>query len=42
MLKNKLMKIGVIPLIMGERIFPTLTDTVKNLKVTSVKTGLNP
>lgn len=31
--KNKLMKIGVMPLIKGERIFPTLTDTIKNLKV---------
>lgn len=29
--KNKLMKIGIMPLIKGERIFPTLTDTIKSL-----------
>lgn len=29
--KNKLMRIGIMSLIKGERIFPTLTDTIKNL-----------
>lgn len=31
--KNKLIKIGIIPLIKEGRIFPTLTETIKNLPV---------